>query len=71
MASEQEILASSQYWLTGWGLTMPLVTGALEISHLAHVQGLYAGLTYSTGVVVVAADVGTIKPLWRGGVRRR
>ena len=71
MASPQEILASTQYWITGWGLTMPLVTGTLEIAHLAHVQGLYAGLTYATGAPVVAADVSSLKPLWRGGMRRR
>lgn len=65
MAHEKEILASQQYWLTGWGLTMPLVTGTLEVGHLAHVEGEYAGLTFATG----APNAGTYRPHIR--IRRR
>ena len=70
MPSTQEKLASQMYWLTGYGTVLPYVpVGTLEVGELAHVQGLYAGMSFSTGVVVVAADVSNYRPHLR--VRRR
>lgn len=64
MPTTREKLASQAYWLTGWGLIMPIDPGAaVETSEMAHVQGLYAGLTYATGAPAVA-DVSEYRITW-------
>jgi hypothetical protein len=45
---------------------MPLMSGAtLAVGQMAHVQGLYAGLTYSTATVVTVANVTSYIPHFR------
>ena len=68
MPSAAEKIASQMGWV---GLTnsRPYLPGTMEIGEMAHVQGLYAGISFATGVVVVAADVSNYRPHLR--VRRR
>ena len=68
--STEEKLASSAYWITGWCHVGPFLPGTMETGEMAHVQGLYAGITFGTGAPALP-DVGSLKPLWRGGTRRR
>lgn len=46
----------------------PLVTGTFERGHMAHVQGLYSGLTFSTGV---PAEPEVFTAIWRPVIRGR
>lgn len=66
MPSAAEVLASQMGWV---GLTnsLPHLPGTMEPGEMAHVQGIYAGVTFSTGVVL--PDVGTYRPHLR--IRRR
>ena len=60
----QEKLASSMYGLTGYVHVGPYLPGTMEPGEMAHVQGLYAGIAFSTGVLVVP-DIGTYRPMIR------
>jgi len=68
--SVQERLASQMYWLTGHLHVGPYLPGVMEQGEMAHTQGLYANITYATGAPVIEV-VSSLKPLWRGGTRRR
>ena len=69
MPSATTILVSQMGW-PGRPNAQPYLPGTMEPGEMAAVQGFYAGITFATGVIVIP-DVATLKPLWRGGVRRR
>jgi len=70
MASLQERVKSAQgdVFLVA---VYPSVTASsgFDSGVLAHLTGLYAGITYSTVTEVTA--ISSLRPLWRSGCRRR
>lgn len=51
-------IASRAYWLTGRPAIPPLAPGTMEPGEMAQAQGLYAGISFSTGALATGVSYG-------------